>query len=292
MKIYDAKVEQNCRICGHIFMHNKQGRFTSHLLSNHNLNLNEYLLIHFYDENDLKCSYELCDKLVQLRRGTPKRYCSRSCGGKGLPLKCYICFKKFEASNRQTKTCGSKCAKTLKSNSIINWHKSMTAEEKRKHFENIISKTAKTRKKNGTPSWNSGKIGIYTEETIEKIRASTLKQLANHSFQKTKIEKVMEAFLISLEVNYEYSFILDKRQFDFFLKDYNLIIECDGDYWHANPKFYPKPANWQLERIEIDLLKDEIVKRNGYQIKRFWEDDILNNFETVKDIINDLLATT
>ncbi|PIC75705.1 hypothetical protein CSV74_15015 [Sporosarcina sp. P19] len=197
MKKYDAKVEQKCQVCGLVFTHNKQGRFTSHLLSNHYLSLDEYLLIHFYDENVLKCSYQFCNKLVQLRRGVPKKYCSRSCGGKGLPLECHICFKKFEASNRKTKTSGPKCAKILKSNSIIDWHKTMTAEDKLKHFEKIISKTAKTRKKNGTPSWNSGKTGIYTEETIEKIRAATLRQLENHSFQKTKIEKLMEAYLIS-----------------------------------------------------------------------------------------------
>lgn len=292
MKIYDAKVEQKCRMCELTFTHNKQGRFTSHLLSNHSLNLDEYLVIHFYDESDLKCSYELCNKLVGLRRGVPKRYCSRSCGGKGSALECRICSKKFVASNRKTKTCGPKCAKTLKSNSISAWHKSMTAKEKKKHFDNIISKTAKTRRTNGTPSWNSGKTGIYSEDTIEKIRAATLKQMETPSFRKTGIEKVIEAHLIFLNVNYKYSFILEKRQFDFLINDKNLIIECDGDYWHANPKFYPQPAEWQLERIQIDLIKDEIARRNGYEIKRFWEDDILNNFEVVKGIINDLLATT
>ncbi|WP_301108330.1 endonuclease domain-containing protein [Sporosarcina sp.] len=168
----------------------------------------------------------------------------------------------------------------------------MPIEEKKEHFGKIISKTAKTRKKNKTPSWNSGKTGIYSEKTIEKIRAATLKQFENHSFQKTNIEKVMEALLISLKVNYKYSFILEKRQFDFLLKDYKLIIECDGDYWHANPKYYPNPATWQIDRILIDLQKNEIARKNGFKIIRFWEDDILNDFETVKCIVNDLLATT
>lgn len=102
----------------------------------------------------------------------------------------------------------------------------------------------------------------------------------------------MEKFLQDQHIDYQYSFILEKRQFDFLLKDYGLIIECDGDYWHANPKFYPKPEEWQLRRIKIDKNKNNIAIKNGYRIVRFWEDDILNNFNKVHCVINDLLATT
>ncbi|WP_035722180.1 DUF559 domain-containing protein [Gracilibacillus boraciitolerans] len=59
-----------------------------------------------------------------------------------------------------------------------------------------------------------------------------------------------------------------------------------------HPKFYPNPADWQLERIIIDKEKDELANNNGYKIIRFWEDDIINNFDYVKSIILDLLATT
>ncbi|MGD6803907.1 endonuclease domain-containing protein [Rossellomorea aquimaris] len=168
----------------------------------------------------------------------------------------------------------------------------MLKEEKEAHFKKIISKTAKTRRSNKTPSWNSGKTGIYSEETIEKIRQSTLKQMEEQTFRKTNIEIIMEKFLKSNHINYKYSFILQKRQYDFLLVDYNLIIECDGDYWHANPKFYPNPADWQIERIKNDHIKNEIAKRNNFKIIRFWEDDIVNNLEYVKNVINDLLATT
>jgi very-short-patch-repair endonuclease len=39
-------------------------------------------------------------------------------------------------------------------------------------------------------------------------------------------------------------------------------------------------------------MKTYDAKNNGFQIVRFWEDDILNNFDYVKSIIDDLLATT
>jgi very-short-patch-repair endonuclease len=203
-----------------------------------------------------------------------------------------VCNKQFEAANRQTKTCCRKCAKALKSQSITEWHKNMPREVKREHFKTIIRKTATTRKKNNTPSWNSGKTGVYSKETIEKIRSATLKQMEDQIFKKTKIEKVMEEYLINQNIDYKYSFILEKRQYDFLLKDYKLIIECDGDYWHANPKFFPNPEEWQLKRIKIDKEKNKIAINNGYRIQRFWEDDILNNFENIQSVINDLLATT
>ncbi|WP_147294880.1 hypothetical protein [Oceanobacillus arenosus] len=65
----------------------------------------------------------------------------------------------------------------------------MSKKERKTHINNIIAKTAKTRRKNNTPSWNSGKTGIYSEETIEKIRSATLKQMEKRVFQETNIEK-------------------------------------------------------------------------------------------------------
>lgn len=117
----------------------------------------------------------------------------------------------------------------------------MSKQQKDEHFTKIISKTAMTRKKNHTPSWNSGKTGIYSQEVIKKIRKSTLKQMENKVFRKTKIEILMEVFLKEFKIAYTYSFILENRQFDFYLKDYNILIECDGDYWHA-PKILSKSS--------------------------------------------------
>lgn len=167
----------------------------------------------------------------------------------------------------------------------------MTEEEKKVRFENIISKTAATRRKNNTPSWNSGKTGIYSDETIEKIRQAAIEQFENGAFQKTSIEKAMEELLQEMNLNYKYSFIIEKRQYDFLLTDYNIIIECDGDYWHANPKFFPEPKDWQIERQEIDREKNRIAEDSGYIILRFWEDDINNDLEYVQQKIASHVAS-
>ena len=169
---YDAKLTQKCKICGFEFNHNKQGRFTSHLIKNHNLNLEEYLINYHYKPQDLKCVYELCNQTVKLYRGIPNRYCSKSCGSKGKPLICIICNSKFDTStrpHRKTKTCSHSCEKVLRSNKTMNWHQSMSEKEKISHFKNIITKTARTRRKNGTPSWNSGKKVFILRKQSKKF---------------------------------------------------------------------------------------------------------------------------
>ncbi len=293
MEVYNAKQPQTCLLCGFTIVHNKQGWFTIHLKKEHNLTLDNYLLSYFYPIEMITCQYPLCNKVVRLRRGIPNQFCSKSCRGKGDPLKCAICGKLFDAKHRQTKTCSKKCASKLRSNNTSKWHQEMPNELKKFHFEKIISKTAKTRKLNRTPSWNSGKTGIYSKETIEKIRQAALKQLERETFRKTSIEKIVEDFLVGEVIPYQYSFILAGVQFDFRLVETNILIECDGDFWHGNPKFYATFYDVQKRIMARDIEKNQIAELHGFTLLRFWEDEIKNDFENVKQrIINALLATT
>lgn len=272
-------------------MHNKQGRFTSHLIHVHSLSLHDYLLRHYYTVEDLTCQNSFCTNLVKLRRGIPNLFCSTSCHKKrDRRRRCEVCKTEFMKDDLRVRTCSSKCESELRSHSISTWHLEMPEERKRKHFLIIGQKAAQTRKNNYRPPWNKGKTGIYTEETIQKIRQATLRQFETQSFRKTRIEVVMEEVLNRLNVNYKYSFRLENRQYDFLLPDYKLLIECDGDYWHCNPKFYPQPKRWQLERRKIDKLKNEIAERNGYKIVRFWEDSILHSLSEVENVLASYLS--
>ena len=66
MEVYDATKPQLCKICEITFNHNKQGRFTSHLINQHHLTLDNYLSSYFYPVSMLTCSYILCNKKVKL----------------------------------------------------------------------------------------------------------------------------------------------------------------------------------------------------------------------------------
>lgn len=288
---YDSKIEQTCKICGDKFPHNKSGKFTSHLKQGHNLSLNEYLESYYYTVEDMTCSTETCNNKVSLRRGIPNKFCSKGCG-KAVIKVCENCGKKFRQRWNDQRNCSYECGRKSANIKVKEWHSKMTDREKKAHFENIISKTARTRKENGTPSWNSGKVGVYSEETIEKIRTAALRQLEDGKFKKTSIEIAVEDILKELKLNYKYSSILEKRQYDFILPDYNILIECDGDFWHCNPLIYPNPSEFQLERIKIDKLKNNIAERNGYRLLRVWEWDINNNIETVKESLKSILDST
>ncbi|MCK9544560.1 MAG: endonuclease domain-containing protein [Novosphingobium sp.] len=117
------------------------------------------------------------------------------------------------------------------------------------------------------------------------MRNAALDQLKNHKFKKTNIEIKIENFLLEESIPYIYSFIIDKRQYDFFIPDASLVIEADGDYWHGNPNRYNNLTDRQLFKQKDDKIKDLIAKRNNLNIIRFWETDIIKNFEKVKEKI-------
>lgn len=111
-------------------------------------------------------------------------------------------------------------------------------------------------------------------------------------YRKTSIEREVENYLIENNINYKYNHI-DKYQYDFLLKDYDIIIEAQGDYWHANPLIYSdtdpklKPLNeTQKYKIKMDKLKNKYIK-NKYKIIYLWETDIKS--KKYKEILWNLL---
>lgn len=92
---------------------------------------------------------------------------------------------------------------------------------------------------------------------------------------------------------YEKIFNFEKDTFlpDFFIKDKNMIIECYGDYWHANPKIFKNTDKiYRNGKFKIlaeniwrkDKYRKNIFEKNGYTYFYFWEDDVKNNIEKIK----------
>jgi very-short-patch-repair endonuclease len=77
---------------------------------------------------------------------------------------------------------------------------------------------------------------------------------------------------------------------DFYISEHNLVIECYGDYWHANPDIYSSGQPIFKNLLVDDIWrKDDIRKntfiQNGYSFISLWETDIKNNISKVKEII-------
>lgn len=72
------------------------------------------------------------------------------------------------------------------------------------------------------------------------------------------------------------------RVFDFYIPVKRLLIEADGDYWHANPLFYNENNLNEAQKKNLlnDRFKNEIAKKLKFNLVRFFENEIMKeNFE-------------
>jgi very-short-patch-repair endonuclease len=81
------------------------------------------------------------------------------------------------------------------------------------------------------------------------------------------------------------------RAVDIAFPEHKLVVECDGDYWHANPLTYKTFNNWQIKRIGMDKQQDERIREVGWQVIRFWESDIKKDAKACVDKIEKALRT-
>lgn len=102
-------------------------------------------------------------------------------------------------------------------------------------------------------------------EIIKKIKLARMNQI----FPKkdTKIEIKIKNFLEELKIDYfQHKYIKEIEhgyQCDFFIPSLNMVIECDGDYWHK----YPIGK-------DIDKIRTSELFEKGFRVLRLWEHEI------------------
>jgi len=63
--------------------------------------------------------------------------------------------------------------------------------------------------------------------------------------------------------------------FDFYLLEYNILIECDGDYWHGFGKLDEELDEVQTRSRINDKIKNKLVDDSpNIKLLRFWEHEI------------------
>jgi len=143
----------------------------------------------------------------------------------------------------------------------------------------------------------------FPEETKQKIREHTLKQYESGSFPKqtnTKPERLVREELIKrgykegIDFFHQYKFN-NKFMCDFCFPKQKIIIEVDGDFWHANPKIYlekNKLHPHQIKGINQDKAKDAYITKfdnSSWTLLRFWESDIEENVSKCVDRIEEVI---
>lgn len=136
----------------------------------------------------------------------------------------------------------------------------------KKHKPESIEKMVKNHK---------GMIGRHQSEEMK--RKYRLKRVGwvfpnKDSSIEIRIQNFLKDLKIEFFKHYHISEIERAYQCDIFIKP-NIIIECDGDYWHGNennPKF--KVLNErQIKQRELDFKRDVELIKKGYKVIRLWE---------------------
>ncbi len=124
----------------------------------------------------------------------------------------------------------------------------------------------------------SKKMSIQSKKAYNNLEIRE-KMIQNNKklFKNTSIEIKIQNFLKELNIEfYTHQFIkiFNAYQCDIFVPSLNLIIECDGDYWHGNSQKFPILKDWQINQKEQDKVRtDELIKK-GYNVLRLWGSEI------------------
>lgn len=116
-------------------------------------------------------------------------------------------------------------------------------------------------------SWYQRNKIRFTKEYLQRAGVmSCLSQQKNH---RSSIEKIVYNELTSRGILFteQYS-VNDKFLVDVFVPSLNLVIECDGDYWHSLDKVIKrdKSKNAYLTKCGFNLLRlpEHLIHSGGY----------------------------
>jgi hypothetical protein len=119
------------------------------------------------------------------------------------------------------------------------------------------------------------------------------KAISNSAKRVTQLNKIIYDILEKNKIKYEkeYFIVHENKKYFYDIKVNNILIEINGDYWHANPNKYNE--NWYnkqkkqtaLEIWNSDNIKKQIAIKNGFKFITLWETDIKNNMGNLNEYI-------
>jgi len=110
-------------------------------------------------------------------------------------------------------------------------------------------------------------LGQWEDKSHEERLARTEKaRRLSRGLKNSRLESAIAAVFDTLKIVYERQYKIGSLRVDFYIPDRNLIVECDGRYWHTIPS-----------RAEADQQRDARLHSLGYQVLRLSEDSILSD---------------
>lgn len=224
---------------------------------------------------------------------------------------CKKCQKEFIPSKGLKNYCSTFCAKSRAGENNPNFGKKMidAYPEAYKVFKAKVKvrgqgwteemQKAHSAKMKGSSNWMRGKHHKQeTKDYVSKVKLDMYKnglvKLCKRFVSNPEVE--IAGLLIEQDVTFipQYQIKNVSYIYDFYIPSKNLVIEFNGDYWHANPKRY-KPntllkiqgqGEVAVEKIwERDKLKREAVTNLGYNYECIWQSDYTKNKTLVLELI-------
>lgn len=266
---------------------------------------------------------KICERCSCNHDGTygTGRYCSKKCAftktEKQLEAARKPYSEEIKQKMRKPKKDSSKMGKYDKrgdNNPNSKFKNGLLADRDGEQYENICAsnkrngqgwndeiKKQHSEKMLGCSNWMRGKE--HSEKTKQKISETQLKRYKNCevNFNRntlSKAEREISKFLSDNNIEHiiQYGVKGALFRYDFYILKFNLIVEYNGDYWHANPLKYNENdivgrGNSKMtakERWEYDNIKEQHATKNGYKFKTIWEYDFKKEgMLIIKNILKD-----
>ena len=91
----------------------------------------------------------------------------------------------------------------------------------------------------------------------------------------TSIEIAIQRALNQLGIEHEVHKVIGYLTVDIYIPELNLVVECDGNYWHNQPK-----------QKHADIKRDYWLRSQGYKVVRIWESEIKQSaMMTIKTVL-------
>lgn len=114
----------------------------------------------------------------------------------------------------------------------------------------------------------AGKVMFVTKADY---RQKILKGLRNYQFDNpSSLEKVFINWCKenNIQFEFQYQIIENTHNYDFWIKDTNILVEMDGDYWHNTEASRKRDAFWNkfAERFNYTVVRfyEFVVENEGY----------------------------
>lgn len=113
----------------------------------------------------------------------------------------------------------------------------------------------------------------------EKLRAASPERLRKTPRSDTEPELICKGLLEDLGLEFESQHVIGYYTEDFYLPDFEYVIQVDGDFWHANPEFWKDEDLYPLQKKNkrLDASCNSFLQGEGFGVLRLWESDLHND---------------